>query len=142
MSRTPGFDFDTYLKCWELARQRRHLGRFVLIISHFVADAERFDRNLEVRDGRAFVGCSWLQRRRRRYRPRELFCDFLTVRPWRPAPSSRQPTAGVNQPDARFTMIRAGGLAIRILGHQRRILGHQRSNRWVTARHLSRPDRP
>jgi ABC-type multidrug transport system ATPase subunit len=47
------FDFDTYQKFWTLVEQRRAAGRTVLIISHFVVDAERFDRLVEVRDGRA-----------------------------------------------------------------------------------------
>jgi ABC-2 type transport system ATP-binding protein len=46
-----GFDFDTYLKFWDLVAQRREAGRSVLIISHFVTDAERFDRIVTLRDG-------------------------------------------------------------------------------------------
>ncbi|MGW7304436.1 ATP-binding cassette domain-containing protein [Streptomyces sp. NPDC054835] len=48
-----GFDFDTYLKFWDLVAQRRQAGRAVLIISHFVTDQERFDRIIELRDGQA-----------------------------------------------------------------------------------------
>jgi ABC-type multidrug transport system ATPase subunit len=48
-----GFDFDTYQKFWELVAQRRQAGRSVLIVSHFVVDADRFDRIVEVRDGKA-----------------------------------------------------------------------------------------
>lgn len=48
-----GFDWDTYLKFWDLVGQRRDAGRSVLIISHFVADEHRFDRIVELRDGRA-----------------------------------------------------------------------------------------
>ncbi|KOU59479.1 hypothetical protein ADK57_33310 [Streptomyces sp. MMG1533] len=48
-----GFDFDTYLKFWDLVSERRQAGRSVLIISHFVTDQERFDRIVELRDGRA-----------------------------------------------------------------------------------------
>ncbi|MFD0368003.1 ABC transporter ATP-binding protein [Streptomyces sp. NPDC059071] len=48
-----GFDFDTYLKFWGLVAERRQAGRSVLIISHFVTDAERFDRIVRLRDGRA-----------------------------------------------------------------------------------------
>ncbi len=47
-----GFDWDTYLKFWQLVAQRRKTGRAVLIISHFVADEERFDRIVQLRDGR------------------------------------------------------------------------------------------
>jgi ABC-type multidrug transport system ATPase subunit len=48
-----GFDFDTYLKFWDLVAQRREAGRSVLIISHFVTDAERFDRIVTLHDGQA-----------------------------------------------------------------------------------------
>ena len=48
-----GFDFDTYLKFWDLVAQRRQAGRSVLIISHFVTDAQRFDRIVTLRDGQA-----------------------------------------------------------------------------------------
>jgi len=48
-----GFDWDTYLKFWDLMCQRRDAGRSVLIISHFVADEHRFDRIVELRDGLA-----------------------------------------------------------------------------------------
>ncbi len=47
-----GFDWDTYLKFWDLVAQRRTAGRTVLIISHFVVDEERFDRIVAVRDGK------------------------------------------------------------------------------------------
>ncbi len=47
-----GFDWDTYLKFWQLVEQRRQSGRAVLIISHFVADEERFDRIVHLREGR------------------------------------------------------------------------------------------
>lgn len=47
-----GFDWDTYLKFWELTSQRKAKGRSILIISHFVADRERFDRIVHLRDGK------------------------------------------------------------------------------------------
>lgn len=47
-----GFDWDTYQKFWELAAERRAAGRSVLVISHFVTDLERFDRLVQLRDGR------------------------------------------------------------------------------------------
>lgn len=50
-----GFDWDTYLRFWELVANRRQRGRSVLIISHFVVDEERFDRIVEVRDGRTWL---------------------------------------------------------------------------------------
>jgi len=48
-----GFDWDTYLRFWDLVAARRAAGRSVLIISHFVTDEQRFDRILQIRDGRA-----------------------------------------------------------------------------------------
>ncbi len=46
-----GFDWDTYLRFWQLVAGRRQSGRAVLIISHFVADEDRFDRIVELREG-------------------------------------------------------------------------------------------
>lgn len=48
-----GFDWDTYLRFWKLTGERRDKGRAVLIISHFVADEERFDRIVHLRGGEA-----------------------------------------------------------------------------------------
>src|SRR6266568_330066 len=48
-----GFDWDTYQKFWTLVAERRRAGRSVLIISHFVVDEDRFDRIIDLRDGRA-----------------------------------------------------------------------------------------
>lgn len=48
-----GFDWDTYLKFWDLVDERRAAGRTVLIVSHFVVDEARFDRIVEIRNGRA-----------------------------------------------------------------------------------------
>lgn len=47
-----GFDWDTYERFWELTADRRAAGRSVLVISHFITDRERFDRIVELRDGR------------------------------------------------------------------------------------------
>ena len=47
-----GFDFDTYLRFWDLMGDRRAAGRSVLVISHFVTDEERFDRVVTLEDGR------------------------------------------------------------------------------------------
>lgn len=48
-----GFDWDTYLRFWEMVGRRRKSGRAVLVISHFIADEERFDRIIELSDGKA-----------------------------------------------------------------------------------------
>jgi ABC-type multidrug transport system ATPase subunit len=47
-----GFDWDTYLRFWDLMSHRRAAGRSVLIISHFVADQQRFDRIVQLCEGR------------------------------------------------------------------------------------------
>ena len=49
-----GFDWDTYQRFWRLVGDRKVLGRAVLIVSHFVEDEARFDRIVEVRDGRTW----------------------------------------------------------------------------------------
>lgn len=46
-----GFDFDTYLQFWDLVVRLRTEGCAVLLISHFVADTERFDRIVDLVDG-------------------------------------------------------------------------------------------
>lgn len=48
-----GFDWDTYLRFWELTAHRRAQGRSVLVVSHFVSDQERFDRMVEMLEGKA-----------------------------------------------------------------------------------------
>jgi ABC-type multidrug transport system ATPase subunit len=48
-----GFDWDTYQRFWTLVADRRRAGRSVLIISHFVVDEDRFDRIVDLRDGKA-----------------------------------------------------------------------------------------
>ena len=47
-----GFDWDTYQRFWQLTGTRRDAGRSLLIISHFITDAERFDRIYDLVDGR------------------------------------------------------------------------------------------
>lgn len=46
-----GFDWDTYQRFWELTKDRRDDGGSLLIISHFITDAERFDRIYDLVDG-------------------------------------------------------------------------------------------
>ncbi len=48
-----GFDWDTYQRFWQLTRDRRDAGSSLLIISHFITDAERFDRIYDLIDGQA-----------------------------------------------------------------------------------------
>jgi ABC-2 type transport system ATP-binding protein len=49
-----GFDWDTYLKFWDLVDERRAAVRTVLIVSHFVVDEARFDRIVEIREGKTW----------------------------------------------------------------------------------------
>jgi ABC-type multidrug transport system ATPase subunit len=46
-----GFDWDTYQRFWQLTQERRNAGRSLLIISHFITDAERFDRIYDLVEG-------------------------------------------------------------------------------------------
>ena len=50
-----GFDWDTYLRFWDLTAERRDRGKSLLIISHFITDEDRFDRVYDLRDGQAVV---------------------------------------------------------------------------------------
>lgn len=47
-----GFDYETYLRFWEMSSEIASRGRSILIVSHFVEDQERFDRIYRVADGR------------------------------------------------------------------------------------------
>ncbi len=46
-----GFDWDTYQRFWDLSATRRSAGSSLLIVSHFIADEERFDRIYDLVDG-------------------------------------------------------------------------------------------
>ena len=46
-----GFDWETYLRFWEYAEERRSRGLSILIVSHFVYDRSKFDRILELEGG-------------------------------------------------------------------------------------------
>ncbi|WP_218138392.1 ABC transporter ATP-binding protein [Thermoleophilum album] len=47
-----GFDWETYLRFWDIAEQRRDVGMGILIVSHFLAERERLDRVYTLVDGR------------------------------------------------------------------------------------------
>ena len=51
-----GFDWETYLKFWEMSERRRDGGMAILIVSHLLAERERLDRMFEIRDGQV-CGC-------------------------------------------------------------------------------------
>lgn len=50
-----GFDWDTYQRFWELTSERRQAGSSLLIISHFIADEDRFDRIYDLIEGRTVL---------------------------------------------------------------------------------------
>ncbi len=47
-----GFDWDTYLRFWDLVGDLRSRGKAVVVISHLVFEETRFDTLLELTDGR------------------------------------------------------------------------------------------
>lgn len=47
-----GFDWETYVRFWEISEARRDEGMAILIVSHFLSERERLDRVFELRDGR------------------------------------------------------------------------------------------
>lgn len=47
-----GFDWETYLSFWELAADLAADGTAIAVISHLVSERDRFDRILDLRDGR------------------------------------------------------------------------------------------
>jgi ABC-2 type transport system ATP-binding protein len=47
-----GFDWETYLAFWDLAEDLSERGTAIAVISHLVSEQDRFDRILELRDGR------------------------------------------------------------------------------------------
>jgi ABC-2 type transport system ATP-binding protein len=50
-----GFDWETYLRFWEMAERRRASGMGILVVSHLLAERERLTRTYELRDGRCEV---------------------------------------------------------------------------------------
>ena len=51
-----GFDWETYQMFWTMMARRQLAGSSVLIISHFVADTQRFDRIVRLHDGLVDAG--------------------------------------------------------------------------------------
>jgi ABC-2 type transport system ATP-binding protein len=50
-----GFDWETYLKFWEMSERRRDNGMGILIVSHLLAERERLDRIYSLIDGRTVI---------------------------------------------------------------------------------------
>ena len=51
-----GFDWETYLRFWEMSERRREAGMGILIVSHMLTERERLDRVYELREGRTVQG--------------------------------------------------------------------------------------
>ena len=49
-----GFDWETYVRFWEMSESRRDAGMGILIVSHLLAERSRLDRIYTVRDGKTF----------------------------------------------------------------------------------------
>jgi len=47
-----GFDWETYLRFWEMSERRRDQGMGILIVSHLLAERDRLDRMYELCEGR------------------------------------------------------------------------------------------
>lgn len=47
-----GFDWETYVKFWDMSAKRRDAGMGILIVSHLLAERERLDRLYELCEGR------------------------------------------------------------------------------------------
>jgi ABC-type multidrug transport system ATPase subunit len=47
-----GFDWETYLRFWEMAEARRAAGLGILVVSHLLAERDRLTRLYELRGGR------------------------------------------------------------------------------------------
>jgi ABC-2 type transport system ATP-binding protein len=47
-----GFDWETYLRFWQMSERRRDAGMGILIVSHLLAERDRLDRMYELCEGR------------------------------------------------------------------------------------------
>ena len=50
-----GFDWETYLKFWEMSEHRRDAGMGILIVSHLLAERDRLDRMYSLVNGRTLI---------------------------------------------------------------------------------------
>jgi ABC-type multidrug transport system ATPase subunit len=48
-----GFDWETYLRFWEMSERRRDAGMGILIVSHFLTERDRLNRVYGLHDGKA-----------------------------------------------------------------------------------------
>lgn len=47
-----GFDYETYLRFWTFAEEYRASGSSIVVVSHMLAEKDRFDARLDLVDGR------------------------------------------------------------------------------------------
>jgi ABC-type multidrug transport system ATPase subunit len=47
-----GFDYETYLRFWDMSKEMAKRGRGILVISHFVQERNRLDRIYHLKEGR------------------------------------------------------------------------------------------
>jgi ABC-2 type transport system ATP-binding protein len=50
-----GFDWETYVKFWEMSERRRAAGMGILVVSHLLTERDRLTRIYTLRDGRTSV---------------------------------------------------------------------------------------
>jgi ABC-2 type transport system ATP-binding protein len=50
-----GFDWETYVRFWEMSERRRDAGMGILIVSHLLAERGRLNRMYELRDGKTIA---------------------------------------------------------------------------------------
>ena len=50
-----GFDWETYVKFWEMSERRRDAGMGILIVSHLLAERDRLDRIYSLVEGRTVI---------------------------------------------------------------------------------------
>lgn len=48
-----GFDWETYVRFWEMSERRRNEGMGILIVSHFLSERQRLNRIYALHDGKA-----------------------------------------------------------------------------------------
>ena len=50
-----GFDWETYVRFWEMSERRRDSGMAILVVSHLLAERDRLDRVYALIDGRTVI---------------------------------------------------------------------------------------
>ncbi len=47
-----GFDWETYLRFWDVVEELKRSGKTILVISHLIFEQKKFDHILQLKDGR------------------------------------------------------------------------------------------